>query len=244
MDTKKKQSYNLYKTNANENSTKLLFKNDKLSFNSTPRYKTSYSNSKANSKIMDKKYINKRDEILKKSKTTQYANNTRKINYNEKPKESTAQNLFNFTYPYMNKKDKEGLIVDLYHVSNEMDEQNNKLEELQQEYNNLISNSLAFKIIIEKILGVDENGNAINKNDNNEQKGNVNNNVNNNNINNNENNNNKIKENSKSENNLKLSNNPINQNNNNENLPQVNNNNENNINNNNINIIAQKKCFR
>ena len=102
MDTKKKQSYNLYKTNANENSTKLLFKNDKLSFNSTPRYKTSYSNSKANSKIKDKKYINNRDEILKKSKTTQYANNTRKINYNEKPKENTAQNLFNFTYSQYN----------------------------------------------------------------------------------------------------------------------------------------------
>ena len=196
MDTKKKQSYNLYKTN--EGFNKLLYKHDKYSSNNTPKYKTSYTNSKANSKIMDKKYISKRDEILRKSKTAINANNLKKSN------ENNEQNLFSFTFPYMNKKDKEGLIVDLYHVSNE-------------KYNNLLSNSLAFKIIIEKILNVDENGNSINKKDDNDN-----------------NNDNKIKENNKSENNLKLFNNPVNQNSN-ENFPNVNN-----LNNNN-NIINQFK---
>ena len=102
MDIKKKQSYNLYKTN--EGFNKLLYKHDKYSSNNTPRYKTSYTNSKANSKIMDKKYISKRDEILRKSKTAINANNLKKSN------ENNEQNLFSFTFPYMNKKDKEGLL--------------------------------------------------------------------------------------------------------------------------------------
>ena len=147
---------------------------------------------------MDKKYTSKRDEILKMNKTIQSQKNSIKFNNDKSnikkeliPNESVAQTLLEFTYPYLIKKDKEGLIVDLYHVSNEMDEQNNKLEELQQEYNNLISNSLAYKIIIEKILGIDENGNIINKSKENNKS------------NNNETTNNKIKENSKTENNLK-----------------------------------------
>ena len=197
METKKKKSYNIYRNN--ESTPKLILKNEKPSTINTPRFKTSYNNSKVNLNIMDKKYTSKRDEILKMNKTIQTQKNSIKFNNDKSnikkeliPNESVAQTLLEFTYPYLIKKDKEGLIVDLYHVSNEMDEQNNKLEELQQEYNNLISNSLAYKIIIEKILGIDENGNIINKSKENNKS------------NNNETTNNKIKENSKSENNLKL----------------------------------------
>ena len=197
METKKKKSYNIYRNN--ESTPKLLLKNDKPSSINTPRFKTSYNNSKVNLNIMDKKYTSKRDEILKMNKTIQSQKSSNKFNNDKSnikkeliPNENVAQTLLEFTYPYLIKKDKEGLIVDLYHVSNEMDEQNNKLEELQQEYNNLISNSLAYKVIIEKILGIDENGNLINKSKENNKS------------NNDETTNNKIKGKSKSENNLKL----------------------------------------
>ena len=199
METKKKKSYNIYRNN--ESTPKLLLKNDKPSSINTPRFKTSYNNSKVNLNIMDKKYTSKRDEILKMNKTIQSQKSSNKFNNDKSnikkeliPNENVAQTLLEFTYPYLIKKDKEGLIVDLYHVSNEMDEQNNKLEELQQEYNNLISNSLAYKVIIEKILGIDENGNLINKSKENNKS------------NNDETTNNKIKGKSKSENNLKLTN--------------------------------------
>ena len=197
METKKKKSYNIYRNN--ESTPKLLLKNDKPSSINTPRFKTSYNNSKVNLNIMDKKYTSKRDEILTMNKTIQSQKSSNKFNNDKSnikkeliPNENVAQTLLEFTYPYLIKKDKEGLIVDLYHVSNEMDEQNNKLEELQQEYNNLISNSLAYKVIIEKILGIDENGNLINKSKENNKS------------NNDETTNNKIKGKSKSENNLKL----------------------------------------
>ena len=197
METKKKKSYNIYRNN--ESTPKLLLKNDKPSSINTPRFKTSYNNSKVNLNIMDKKYTSKRYEILKMNKTIQSQKSSNKFNNDKSnikkeliPNENVAQTLLEFTYPYLIKKDKEGLIVDLYHVSNEMDEQNNKLEELQQEYNNLISNSLAYKVIIEKILGIDENGNLINKIKENNKS------------NNDETVNNKIKGKSKSENNLKL----------------------------------------
>ena len=197
METKKKKSYNIYRNN--ESTPKLLLKNDKPSSINTPRFKTSYNNSKVNLNIMDKKYTSKRDEILKMNKTIQSQKSSNKFNNDKSnikkeliPNENVAQTLLEFTYPYLIKKDKEGLIVDLYHVSNEMDEQNNKLEELQQEYNNLISNSLAYKVIIEKILGIDENGNLINKSKENNKS------------NNDETTNNKINGKSKSENNLKL----------------------------------------
>ena len=197
METKKKKSYNIYRNN--ESTPKLLLKNDKPSSINTPRFKTSYNNSKVNLNIMGKKYTSKRDEILKMNKTIQSQKSSNKFNNDKSnikkeliPNENVAQTLLEFTYPYLIKKDKEGLIVDLYHVSNEMDEQNNKLEELQQEYNNLISNSLAYKVIIEKILGIDENGNLINKSKENNKS------------NNDETTNDKIKGKSKSENNLKL----------------------------------------
>ena len=197
METKKKKSYNIYRNN--ESTPKLLLKNDKPSSINTPRFKTSYNNSKVNLNIMDKKYTSKRDEILKMNKTIQSQKSSNKFNNDKSnikkeliPNDNVAQTLLEFTYPYLIKKDKEGLIVDLYHVSNEMDEQNNKLEELQQEYNNLISNSLAYKVIIEKILGIDENGNLINKSKENNKS------------NNDETTNDKIKGKSKSENNLKL----------------------------------------
>ena len=197
METKKKKSYNIYRNN--ESTPKLILKNDKPSSINTPRFKTSYNNSKVNLNIMDKKYTSKRDEILKMNKTIQSQKSSNKFNNDKSnikkeliPNDNVAQTLLEFTYPYLIKKDKEGLIVDLYHVSNEMDEQNNKLEELQQEYNNLISNSLAYKVIIEKILGIDEDGNLINKSKENNKS------------NNDETTNNKIKGKSKSENNLKL----------------------------------------
>ena len=244
MDLKKKPGYNIYKTK--EIPSKLFFKSEKPSSINSPRFKTSYNNTKVNLKTMDKKYLSKRDQILRQNKTIQSPNHSKKYNVNDKSSskkdnENVAQNLFDFTFPYMNKKDKEGLIVDLYHVSNEMDEQNNKLEELYEEYNNLISNSLAYKIIIEKLLGIDENGEAVNKsNESNINKANLNS------I------NDKTKEKIKTENNLKTKNDAINENK--DNLPTVSSliNNSNTSKNNNIttnntnsnNIINQLKSQR
>ena len=239
MEIKKKPAYNIYK-NA-EKPPKLFFKSEKILSLNSPRLKTSHTNnSKLNMKIIDKKYTSKRDEILSKNRNYQSPNHSKKINTNKEiiSTENTAQNLFDFTYPHMNKKDKEGLIVDLYHVSNEIDEQNNKLEELHQEYKDLVSNSLAYKIIIEKILGLDENGNSIEKSENennkvNNKENSVNNNKNANNI------YNKIKEKNKSENNLKMTNKVINDNK--EYLPTVTSLGNNTINNNLINQFKSKK---
>jgi hypothetical protein len=247
MDIRKKPSYNVYRNN--ENSLKLIYKNDKSGPLNTPRFKTS-SNTKSNSKIVDKKY--KRDEILcnSKNKNVKSPDHSKKLyNINDKSnykkdgliKEDVAQTLFDFTFPNIHKKDKEGLIVDLYHVSNEMDEQNNKLEELHQEYENLISNSLAYKVIIEKILSLDENGNNIKKSDeNNNKENNVNNNIN------TDSNMYKIKEKSKSDNNFKITNNNNTINENKEYLPTLNsitnqsNSNKNNNNNMDINNFLKQ----
>jgi hypothetical protein len=58
--------------------------------------------------------------------------------------------------------DKEGIILELYHVANDMDVQNKELEELKADYDNLVNNSLAYKVIIEKILSLDANDNNTN----------------------------------------------------------------------------------
>jgi hypothetical protein len=78
METKKKKSYNIYRNN--ESTPKLLLKNDKPSSINTPRFKTSYNNSKVNLNIMDKKYTSKRDEILKMNKTIQSQKSSNKFN--------------------------------------------------------------------------------------------------------------------------------------------------------------------
>ncbi len=119
MDTKNNPSYNLYKKT--EQPKKFHFKNDKNFFLNSPRLKTTNSNiSKYNMKIVDKKYMSKRDEILSKNKTFQSPSHFNKYNSDNRKdniqSDNVAQTLFDFTYPHIHKKDKEGLIVDLYHV--------------------------------------------------------------------------------------------------------------------------------
>ena len=146
MDKRKKIQKQKLENSKSPNNN-LLLKNEKINSTNSPRFKTS-NNTKINLRKMDKKYLSKRDEILSKEKTVQSPNHSKKFsntNYNSNNNnlplnENVAQTLFDFTFPYVTKKDKEGLILDLYHVTNEMDEQNNKLEDLHNEYNNLISN--------------------------------------------------------------------------------------------------------
>ena len=74
-------------------------------------------------------------------------------------------------------RDREGLIVELYHVSNDMDIQNQELEYLKKDYNNLLNNCLTYKIMIEKILRLDENGNYIDLKNNEDNTSNEDNNI-------------------------------------------------------------------
>ena len=158
---------------------KLLFKNNNYSSLYNQRIKTTYNNNRTKSnnlKIINKKNANKREEILNTLNNNKGYSifgsaglppvNTQK-NFNNVyyPKNTFNLGIKNsFNTPYSIPRDKEGLILELYHVTNDMDVQNKELEDSQKEYNNLISNSLAYKTIIEKILELDENGNNINGN--------------------------------------------------------------------------------
>ena len=51
--------------------------------------------------------------------------------------------------------------MELYHITNDMDNQNKEIENLTKDYNNLINNCLAYKIIIEKMLDLNEDGNYV-----------------------------------------------------------------------------------
>ena len=137
---------------------KLIFKKDKgLSY---------HNNSKSNNiKIINKKMENKREEILNTLKmpyvffrkpdlpSMNYTKNSNTIN---SPINTAVRNSYNIQN--LEPRDKEALIVELYHVTNDMDMQSKELEDLKKDYNNLVNNSLTYKIIIERILKIDQNG--------------------------------------------------------------------------------------
>ena len=189
------------KSEGNKNIRKLLYNSNNLLSGNNPIIKTTYNNmSKPNNlKIINKKMANKREEILNSQNDNKPYVIFRK---QELPPVYSQQNLNSGTSPRnsmnlgiynaqdLQIRDREGLIVELYHVSNDMDIQNQELEYLKKDYNNLLNNCLTYKIMIEKILRLDENGNYIDLKNNEDNTSNEDNNV-------------KKKEKSKSENNFK-----------------------------------------
>ena len=165
------------KSDGNKNMRKLLFKNNNFISNNSSRLKTTYNNSiKSNNlKIINRKNANKREEILKTLNNQKFPifqksdlppiSLKKGLNNIKSPTNSiNAVNKNSYYIPIFDPIDKEGLIAELYYITNDMDNQNKELEYLQRDYNNLINNSLAYKIIIEKILGLDDNANYINDN--------------------------------------------------------------------------------
>lgn len=164
------------KSDGSKDMRKLLFSNNIYSSIKAPRLNTIYINTTKpnNLKIINKKNMNKREEILytlnNKNSYPIFTNNglppisSQKSfnNFNSPNHINKNGNKFSFNVPRFEPRDKEGLIVELYHITNDMDNQNKEIENLTKKYNNLINNSLAYKIIIEKILGLDEEGNFIN----------------------------------------------------------------------------------
>lgn len=165
------------KNESNRNMRKLLFKNNNNAINNS-RLKTTYNNltKTYNLKLINKKNENKREEILN------TLNNQKSYLHYQRdglPRISIQKDISNSISPKKKKNisnkysvyvpnfdsiiDKEGLIAQLYYISNDMDNQNKEIEYLKKDYNNLINNSLAYKIIIEKILDLDENGNYSNQ---------------------------------------------------------------------------------
>ena len=164
------------KSDNNKQIKGLLLKNSKFASINAPRLKTTYNTlTKPNNiKIINKKDLNKREEILytlsnKKSFPSLPKQHDfppisfqKSLNNLNSPKiHSKQRDKFSFNIPSFETRDKEGLIAELYYITNDKDVQNKEIEDLTTDYNNLINNSLAYKIIIEKILGLDENGNYL-----------------------------------------------------------------------------------
>ena len=125
-----------------------------------------HNNSKSNNiKLINKKMGSKREEILNTLKmpyvifrkpdlsSTNY--NTKTSNTINSTINAGLRNSYNIQN--LEPRDKEALIVELYHVTNDMDMQSKELEDLKKDYNNLVNNSLTYKIIIERILKIDQN---------------------------------------------------------------------------------------
>ena len=166
------------KSDDKKNLHKLLFKNNIISPLNTQHLNTIYINTTKpnNLKIIKKKNINKREQILytlnnknsysifRKSGLPPISSQKNLNHFNSPKNKYKPPNKYSFNIPHFEPRDKEGLIVELYQLTNDMDNQNREFENLTKDYNNLINNSLAYKIIIEKILGLDENGNYLNEN--------------------------------------------------------------------------------
>ena len=146
------------KNEGSKDINKLIFKKDQgLSYQ---------NNSKSNNiKLINKKMENKREEILNKLKMPyvifrkpdlQSGNYTKNSNTINSPINAALRNSYNIQN--LEPRDKEALIVELYHVTNDMDMQSKELEDLKKDYSNLVNNSLTYKIIIERILKMDQNG--------------------------------------------------------------------------------------
>ena len=164
------------KSDNNKQARSLLFKNTKFSSIKSPRIKTTYNNStKPNSlKILNKKNLNKMEEILytlnnkkslpilRKHQNFHPLSFPKSLNNLNSPKNQyKAKDKYSFNVPSFEPRDKEGIIAELYYITNDIDVQNKEIDDLTKDYNNLINNSLAYKIIIERILGLDENGNYL-----------------------------------------------------------------------------------
>ena len=165
------------KSDDKKNLHQLLLKNNIFSTLNTPHLNTIYINTTKpnNLKIIKKKNINKREQILytlnNKNSYTIFRQtglppipSQKNFNHFNSPKNKyKPPNKYSFNIPHFEPRDKEGLIVELYQLTNDMDNQNKEFANLTKDYNNLINNSLAYKLIIEKILGLDENGNFLNE---------------------------------------------------------------------------------
>ena len=165
------------KSDDNKNMHKLLFKNNIYSPFNKPHLNNIYINTTKpnNLKIIKKKNLNKREQILytlnNKNSYSSFRqiglppiSSQKSLNHFNSPKSKyKPSNKYSFNIPHFEPRDKEGLIVELYQLTNDMENQNKEFENLTKDYNNLINNSLAYKIIIEKILGLDENGNFLNE---------------------------------------------------------------------------------
>ena len=159
---------------------KILFKNNIFTSINSRKINTLYINTtkQNNVKIINKRNESKREQILNTFNHKNSNPNFRKSglpplqsqqslsNYNSPKNLYKNGNKFSFNIQHFEPKDKEGLIVELYHITNDMDIQNKEIENLTKDYNNLINNCLAYKIIIEKILGLDENGNYLDEEEN------------------------------------------------------------------------------
>ena len=152
-----------------------------LNHNKNYSIKTNYINNLTkpnNLKIINANKANKREEILSTiKKTNQYTfflssvspqskspYRNEYINLNSYSSKSCSKMGQIFNTPHYLSPDKEGLVAELYHISNDMEIQNKELNDLKNKYNNCINNSLEYKEIIEKILKSDESGNYINSN--------------------------------------------------------------------------------
>ena len=138
----------------------------KLIFKKKDKSLSNHNYSKSNNiKLINKKMENKREEILNTLKmpyvffrkpdlpSVNYTNNSNSINPLINAGLKNSYNIQN-----LEPRDKEALIVELYHVTNDMDMQSKELEDLKKDYSNLVNNSLTYKIIIERILKIDQSG--------------------------------------------------------------------------------------
>ena len=150
---------------------KIIFR--KGPFLSTNNSKTKsihhYKSRPNNLKIISKNSSNKREDILNTLNNQKHLILFRKpdlpqlnlqqtFNVLNSPKFSTTSESKNYNnLQSFEPRDKEALILEIYHVTNDMDLQNKELENLKKDYEKLLENNLTFKLLIEKILKIEEN---------------------------------------------------------------------------------------
>ena len=150
----------------------------KIIFRKGPFLSTNNSKTKAmhhyksrpnNLKIISKNSSNKREDILNtlnnqkplvlfRKPDLPQINLQQTFNVLNSPKKSIISESKNYyNLQSFEPRDKEGLILEIYHVTNDMDLQNRELENLKKDYEKLLENNLTFKLLIEKILKLEEN---------------------------------------------------------------------------------------
>jgi len=150
---------------------KIIFR--KGPFLSTNNSKTKsihhYKSRPNNLKIISKNSSNKREDILNtlnnqkplilfRKPDLPQLNLQQTFNVLNSPKFSTTSESKNYNnLQSFEPRDKEALILEIYHVTNDMDLQNKELENLKKDYEKLLENNLTFKLLIEKILKIEEN---------------------------------------------------------------------------------------
>ena len=155
---------------------KIIFR--KGPFLSTNNSKTKsnhhYKSRPNNLKIISKNSSNKREVILNtlnnqkplilfRKPDLPQINFKHTFNVLNSPKNSiTSESNNYYNLQSFEPRDKEALILEIYYVTNEMDLQNKELENLQKDYEKLLENNVTFKLLIEKILKIDENEGSMN----------------------------------------------------------------------------------